>query len=82
VGNSLSCAGRFHHAFLWEDNSIVDLNALIPAGSPLELVSAVAIKDHGEIAGVGSPADCLDQNICGHAFLLIPATLTARGDIP
>jgi probable HAF family extracellular repeat protein len=38
VGDSLSCDGSAHHAFLWEDGELVDLDSLIPPGSTLELV--------------------------------------------
>jgi probable HAF family extracellular repeat protein len=84
VGDSFSCSGmynRFHHAFLWEDGRIFDLNNLIPPHSPLRLVAvgplseAVApLNDRGEIAGVGVPAGCSAEFIdfCGHAFLLVP----------
>ncbi len=54
-------------AFLWENGSIVDLNTLIPPGSPLYLVYADHINDQGEIAGNG-----MDVNGNNHAFLLIP----------
>lgn len=54
-------------AFLWEDGSIFDLNALIPPGSPLYLEQVETINDRGEIAGTG-----VDASGNGHAFLLIP----------
>lgn len=54
-------------AFLWENGSIVDLNTLIPSGSPLHLQFAETINDRGQIAGTGVDAR---GNI--HAFLLIP----------
>ena len=63
------------HAFLWEhDGPMVDLNNLIPPGSSLQLTFAVAINDHGEIAGFGVPAGCAPQDVdfCGHAYVLIP----------
>lgn len=41
-------------AVLWENGSIIDLNTVIPPGSPLFLMEAVAINDRGEIAGWGS----------------------------
>jgi probable HAF family extracellular repeat protein len=72
VGNTLTCSGKFHHPFLWENNSMVDLNGLIPTGSSLQLRNAEAINDRGEIAGIGTPRGCSDQNLCGHAFLLVP----------
>jgi hypothetical protein len=64
VGDSFSCVvvdrDQFHHPFLWEHGAIVDLDALIPVDSPLELVvvgplsfSVQTLNDRGEIAGVG-----------------------------
>src|SRR5215472_12273523 len=71
VGNSLLCEHSkslqeitpFHHAFLWEDGNLVDLNSLIPPSSPLELVGmgllsyvlVPNINDRGEIVGIGVP---------------------------
>jgi probable HAF family extracellular repeat protein len=75
VGDSYSCPdGSFHAAFLWEDGSIADLNGLIAAGSGLQLVSANAINDRGEIAGNGVPPGVSpgDFYTLGHAYLLIP----------
>jgi probable HAF family extracellular repeat protein len=73
VGNSYSCS-NFHHAFLWENGSIVDLNTLIPGDSRLELVAAFAINARGEIAGMGVPPGVPPGNLYsqGHVFLLIP----------
>jgi probable HAF family extracellular repeat protein len=72
VGGSISHYQCLHEelytrAFLWENGGIVDLNALIPDGSPLYLLYADHINDEGEIAGNGVDAD--GNN---HAFLLIP----------
>lgn len=72
VGDSISLAScnsnlEATRAFLWEDNAIVDLNALIPPNSPLYLVHPQAINDQGEIAGFGT-----DASGNQHAFLLIP----------
>jgi len=61
-------------AFLWENGSIADLNALIPSGSPLYLLAADTINDRGEIAGVG-----LDANFNAHAFLLMPCSREDNG---
>jgi len=54
-------------AFLWMDGSMLDLNALVPADSPLYLESAETINDRGEIAGTG-----VDASGDEYAFLLIP----------
>jgi probable HAF family extracellular repeat protein len=72
VGGSISLAeclgeGEATDAFLWENGSIVDLNTLIPPGSPLYLVYPDHINDRGEIAGFG-----VDASGNEHAFLLIP----------
>jgi probable HAF family extracellular repeat protein len=60
-------SGSGFRAFLWEDGSIFDLNALIPLGSPLVLQFPLTINDHGEIAGTG-----VDTNGTEHPFLAIP----------
>jgi probable HAF family extracellular repeat protein len=72
VGDSISlasCLGNEEstHPFLWENGSIVDLNTLIPPGSPLDLVYPDTINDQGEIAGDG-----MDASGNNHAYLLIP----------
>lgn len=59
-------------AFLWEKNVMVDLNDLIPADSPLQLVFPAWINDAGEIAG-----QAMDKKTGEfHAFLATP------GDAP
>lgn len=66
-GSKFSCDLDPSRAFLWEDGSIFDLNALISPGSALYLQNAYAINDQAEIAGQG-----VDSNGNQHAFLLIP----------
>jgi probable HAF family extracellular repeat protein len=51
VGFSID--GNGSTAFLWIDGVIRDLNALIPADSPLHLLSAESMNDAGEITGQG-----------------------------
>ena len=53
--------------FLWEHGSMIDLNKLIPANSPLFLDYVYSINDRGEIAGDG-----FDANGVTHGYLLIP----------
>jgi len=73
VGQSFPCSLNFLRTFLWENGSIIDLNAL---GSPkiLRLIEAFAINDRGEIGGIGVPPGCSDftDAACGHAFVLVP----------
>jgi probable HAF family extracellular repeat protein len=66
-GSQPACNGDKTRAFLWEDGSIFDLNALIPSGSALHLQFTFTINNRGEIAGEG-----VDKSGNGHAFLLIP----------
>jgi probable HAF family extracellular repeat protein len=76
VGASQSaqdCFGRFTHAFLWEKGGpSVDLNTLIPPGSPLQLTVAGLITDRGEIVGGGNPLGCTNNDTCNHVYALIP----------
>ena len=63
---STDCKSIFH-AFLWEDGSLFDMNALISAGSSLSLTQTYTINNRGEIAGEGRDGSGHD-----HAILLIP----------
>ena len=54
------------HAFLWKDGVMIDLNDLIPKGSPWMLQSAAGINAAGQIAGQG----LINGEV--HAFLATP----------
>jgi probable HAF family extracellular repeat protein len=71
IGRSVACNGDLH-PFLWENGSMVDLNTLIPPNSDFLLVETAAINDGGKIAGDGTPPGCGPDDLCGHAYLLIP----------
>ena len=58
--------------FLWENGSLIDLNAFVPRGSGVQLAEALAINDRGEITGLDLPPNCINDTQCGHAFVLIP----------
>jgi probable HAF family extracellular repeat protein len=46
-----SCDASFNcHGFLWEDGVMTDLNALLPAGTALQVIAGGGINDRGEIA--------------------------------
>jgi probable HAF family extracellular repeat protein len=80
VGQSFNCDTQIVRTFLWDNGTMIDLNTFVPPGSGLQLVEAVAINDHGEIAGDLVPSDCGGGIVptqgndaqCGHAFVLIP----------
>jgi probable HAF family extracellular repeat protein len=71
VGQSIDASGN-SRAVLWQEGMPIDLNARIPADSPLFLTIANDINERGEIAGQGCvPA----AGVCSNeapAFLLIP----------
>ncbi len=67
---SITLSGSaYAHAFVWQKGTMSDLNAMIPAGSPLTLNVAYTINQAGVIAGFGttSTGDT-------HAFVLVPAS--------
>jgi probable HAF family extracellular repeat protein len=83
VGQAFDCTTHIQHATLWEDGgSAVDLNALIPPNSSLQLVGAININEQGEILGVGVPRGSLptdhSADLIGRLFLLIPCGLEDR----
>lgn len=70
VGASISAPGPATgnpRAFLWQTGVMTDLNTLVPADTPLYLLTAFAINDSGEIVGFGAT----DQGDL-HAFLATP----------
>jgi probable HAF family extracellular repeat protein len=74
VGLSSDCRNALH-AFLWEEGGpMLDLNALIPPGSGLQLTNAININDHGEILAKSDPVGVtpIDDEDLGHLVLLVP----------
>jgi len=51
VGESTTANGALH-GFLWRDAKMIDLNALLPPGTPAEITRAQAITDNGLIAAI------------------------------
>jgi probable HAF family extracellular repeat protein len=45
VGDSITCDFASHTAFLWENDSLVDLNALVPPNNPFYLFTASFIDE-------------------------------------
>lgn len=74
MGTSVGCDSSTFRAFLWENGSLFDLNTQIPDNSSLQLAWPLAIDAKGEISGVGVPpgVPSTENNILGHAFVLIP----------
>jgi probable HAF family extracellular repeat protein len=59
-----------HHAFLWENNVMSDLNDLIAPGSGWVLTAAIAINNEGNIVGTGLYDGDGDGQKEPHGFLL------------
>ena len=55
-------------AFLRQGQQLIDLNTLVPAGSPLDLASACSINTAGEIVGFA-----FDSSFNVHAYLAVPS---------
>lgn len=70
VGSSLLEDGATRHAFIWSNNSLVDLNTLLPPNSDWVLVDAYGINAQGQIVGEGYHHDAARNRDLLHAFLL------------
>jgi probable HAF family extracellular repeat protein len=53
VGSYTTQTQGISSAFLYSNGLFIDLNGLLPADSPWDLVSAVGINDAGQIVGIG-----------------------------
>jgi probable HAF family extracellular repeat protein len=69
VGHAITTSG-VHQAFLWQNDTLIDLNRLILRNSGWELFSAADINNRGQIVGYGK------HNNQTRAFLLTPTWVT------
>ena len=71
VGSTQDSAGNWSHAFLWQNNAMIDINTLFPASSNLYATMANEINDRGQISGM---AVVLSGPHAGevHAFVATP----------
>lgn len=76
VGQSCNSDISVCRAFLWQAGAMTDLNTLIPADSPLSVISGGDINDRGEIVGIA-----VDQSTGEPlAFLAVPCDEEHVGD--
>jgi probable HAF family extracellular repeat protein len=75
VGASCDDMGNCR-AFLGQNKAMMDLNALVPANSPLYLMFAFVINDAGEIAGQAMEKSTGEM----HAFVLTPIPAAAAAE--
>jgi len=70
VVGTMRAGGGFskHHAFIYADGVVTNLNSLIPSDSTLHLAYAQGINNAGQIVGIA-----YDERARYHAFLLTPA---------
>lgn len=71
---SHSCDGRFQRPFLWQNGHVYDLNQFIRMTPGAYFTQPFAINDRGEIAGIGVEPGCDMDEVCGHAFVLVPSS--------
>jgi probable HAF family extracellular repeat protein len=76
VGGSAACDFSTR-SFLWDNDTMIDLNTFVPPGSGLQLVDVLSINDRGEISGDLVPPSCKgipqgQDAQCGHAYVLVP----------
>src|SRR5439155_1442284 len=78
VGFSCQGFGEDCRAFLWQSGVMTDLNTLIPAGSPLFLLSAFSNNSRGEIVGQALQISTGEV----HGYLAIPSNRESTSDSP
>jgi len=71
VGRAETSIRRLHHAFLFRQGAMIDLNTRIPPNSGWELTVAWGINNRGQSVGTGT------RGGYEHAFLLTPVTAKA-----
>jgi probable HAF family extracellular repeat protein len=62
-------------AFLWKNGVMTDINTLVPANSPIYMLSACSINSSGEITGLG-----MTSGGQFHAYLATPITAGPHGE--
>ncbi|HEY0777965.1 MAG TPA: hypothetical protein VGD56_08360 [Gemmatirosa sp.] len=77
VGESCDVTLATCRGYVWQDHRFTDLNALIPADSPLYLISPLVINDAGQIAGLAVVKSTGEA----HAFLATPAPGRGVADV-
>jgi probable HAF family extracellular repeat protein len=76
VGVSLD-ANFNPRGFLWQNGTITDLNTLVPANSPLSLITACGINSSGQIVGFA-----VTSTGVAHGYLLTPVGESSSGTPP
>jgi probable HAF family extracellular repeat protein len=71
VGSNFDSQGNWNHAFIWQNNVMTDLNALIPGNSNLRAVMANKINERGQISGMAIVLGGPDKDNI-HAFIATP----------
>ncbi len=64
-------------AYLWKNGAMTDLNTLIPAGSPLSLLTACSINSSEEIVGFA-----IDSSGNIHGYIATPSALATSAAPP
>jgi probable HAF family extracellular repeat protein len=80
IGNSIAPPGLpmgNPRPFLWKNGVMTDLNTFVPANSPLQLLTASAINDLGQITGFGvTSTGEIHAYLASPSYLLLPGAAT------
>jgi probable HAF family extracellular repeat protein len=68
VGLSFPYGSATVHGVLWQNGAVYDLNTLIPKHSDIDVLEALGINEHGQIAGYGFDRNTYDVR----AYLATP----------